>query len=209
MVNLTQLTRAALVLGGAACLVGCSAPTHRETVFVVLPGEYAAAFDATRDVLTDARFTLDRVDAGAGVITTLPKPTTGLATPWDREQTTLGQEWEDFTNQQERLVRVTFAPEGDDDEVPGPGEALPDRRTDDRPLVARVDVTVLRVRRPGWRPETEAISRSTRSFDPRESETPGGAAFTEPIGRDELLAGRLSEQVRARLSTPAGSPDTE
>lgn len=187
------------LLAGAGLLVGCSSP-QKETVFIVLPGEYEAAFDATRDVLTDARFTLDRVDAAAGVITTYPKSTSGLATPWDTEQSTFGQEWEDFTNQQERMVRVTFAPEGEEDELPGPGEALPDRRSDDRPLVARVDVTVLRLRRPGWRPETEAISRSSRSQDPQLASRVGGATFSEPIGRDERLAGRLGEQVRARLS---------
>lgn len=202
---MTTLTRIGLGLTAAclgASLAACSATKH-EAVFVVLPGEYAAAFDATRDTLTEARFTLDRVDAAGGVVTTYPKETGGIATPWDAEQSTLGQEWEDLTNQQEREVRVTFAPEGADDAAPGPGEALPDRRADGRPLVGRVEVTVLRVRRPGWRPQTEAVSRSSRADDPAFEARAGGSTFREPIGRDDLLAGRLAQRIRERLGDAA------
>jgi hypothetical protein len=41
---------------------------------VVSPSEYAAMFDRARNTLRDAGFTIERVDAAAGVITTAPMP---------------------------------------------------------------------------------------------------------------------------------------
>lgn len=191
-----------------ALLPGCSS-APADAVIVVLPGEYPAAFDASREVLSEARFALERVDAAAGVITTQPKSTAGLASPWDTEQSTLAQEWEDLANQQRRVVRITFAPEGETGPTP-PDQALPDRRTEAGPLVARVEVTLLRLRRPGWRIETESISRSTRSFDPIAAARDGGASFFEPVGQDDRLAGRLAQRIAQRLSQPpAPSEDAQ
>ncbi|MEQ8770207.1 MAG: hypothetical protein RIB60_06830 [Phycisphaerales bacterium] len=199
-------TRTMAVLGLlAACLGGCT-PAPKPAVIVVLPGEYERAFDATREVLLEHKFALERVDAAGGVITTQNRATAGLATPWDTDQTTFYQEWEDATNQQQRAVRVTFAPEGEDDDA-APDEAFVDRRADDRTLVARIEVDVLRARRPGWRIETEAITRSSRYRDPVTSRRIGGEVFLEPIGQDEFLAGRIAAGVRERLGTPENEPE--
>src|SRR5262245_24222130 len=114
-------------------LPGCAA--RGPTTFTVPAGEYAKAFDSARDILRGHRFELERIDAQGGVITTQPKSTVGLATPWDREQSTLHQEFDDLFNQQRRVVRITFEP------------AVP---TDDLtqatgPLNAQVEVVVYRL----------------------------------------------------------------
>src|SRR5438128_989361 len=71
---------------------------------------YAEAFDTARQTLRDTGFILERVDARAGVITTQPKTTAGLLTPWDREQTSFGQDLEDLFQRHQRIVRVEFEP---------------------------------------------------------------------------------------------------
>jgi hypothetical protein len=216
--------RPVLVLAAAclaACLAGCAAPRSgqpdvlradaappvqaQDVFFDVAPGGYAAAFDAVRDELTRRRFTLDRVDARAGVISTLPKGTAGLATPWDTEQSTAAQEVDDGLNQQERVVRVVFAPAGGGQAIaPDPGAPLPDLRTYSGPMTARVEVRVDRVRRPGWRLEPESIRRSTRMYDPGLAESGIGTIAREPIAADPALAQRISDRVTTALAQPSG-----
>ncbi|HRJ50427.1 MAG TPA: hypothetical protein PKU91_07830, partial [Phycisphaerales bacterium] len=98
----------AILLALAAALTGC-ARSGSPTVQIPA-GSYSQAFEATRASLRDFDFSLDRVDAASGVITTATKASSGLATPWDPEQSGLDQEWEDFINRQRRFVRVTFVP---------------------------------------------------------------------------------------------------
>jgi hypothetical protein len=188
---------AAMTACALAALGACSTrPAPAE--FVVLPGEYPAAFEAARAAMSDARFMPDRVDARAGLLESRPKSTSGLATPWDAEQSTLGQEWDDFANQHRRVVRISFAP-ADADAPQAADAAAPDRLTDPRPLVGRVEVDILRVRRDGRRVETEAISRSSVAQDPAMARRGLGGAFLEPVGRDAALAGRLAANIRRAL----------
>lgn len=102
---------AATGLMTAMLLSGCSTPSTTSTVDVSETA-YPSAFDAARDVLRDMKFDLERIDARAGVISTMPKSTAGLATPWDREQQTAQQEVEDMLQHQQRVVRITFEPMG-------------------------------------------------------------------------------------------------
>src|SRR5688500_8446844 len=103
----------ALILIVLALLGGCGSSKMLPSTFAVDAGRYGEAFDAAREVLRAARFDIDRVDAGGGVISTEPKRSAGLATPWDREQSTMGQEFEDLLNHQQRTVRITFEPAGE------------------------------------------------------------------------------------------------
>ena len=145
---------------------------------------YEALFDATRRVLEDYRFAINRVDAARGVLTTYPKRTAGLASLWDKEQSSLGQEWKDLVNQHKRLVRVRFERD---------------------PLGSGASATVLvelqRIHRPHWRVEPESVRLSThaRSRDTRGVAT--GASFDEVIGLDEALAGRLARAIDAKLAS--------
>lgn len=95
-----------LLLGIAALLcAGC-----QQGPLVVAADKYAVAFDAARDLLRSYRFEIERVDAQAGTITTLPRRSGGALTPWDREQQSWTQEWDDTFNLNARRVRVTFSP---------------------------------------------------------------------------------------------------
>ena len=57
-----------------AALGGCASPRAEQGRFVVEAGAYEAAFDASRQTLVDMGYTLDRVDARAGVLTTQSRP---------------------------------------------------------------------------------------------------------------------------------------
>ncbi len=171
----------------AACslalpLVGCaSVPEGARTESAMAPEAYPGLFDASREVLARRRFTLDRVDAARGVITTLPKRTAGLATPWDTEQSSLSQEAQDLVHQQERIARVTFEPP-------------------EAPTRVLVEVVVHRVRRPNWRVETDAIRLSTHARDPL-----GVSAGQRPEGRQAIEEDRrLAARILAEITATAG-----
>lgn len=147
---------------------------------------YDEVFAATREVLSGFRFGINRVDASRGVITTFPKHTAGLASIWDREQSTLGQEVEDLTNQQERVIRVVFEPR---DEGAGVGVGVR----------GRVEVTVLRVHRPHWRVEPESIRFSTHARSRDVDGRVEAREFREPIGQDVALAKRVASEIARRF----------
>lgn len=183
---MVRLVAAGIGLGVVACgLTGCVSVEPADPVRPVAfaPEDYPAVFDAARDALDEWRFTLDRVDAAHGVITTAPKRTAGIATPWDREQSTLGQEVRDLTHQHERVARVSFDPP-------------------EAPTSVSVLVTIERVRRPGWRVESDAIRQSTHARDPQARRQGDEPEFREPIGEDRALGLRLLERIRALAGLP-------
>ena len=153
---------------------GCS--SARSPEFEIGPGRYDAAFDATREVLREHRFQLERVDAAAGVITTQPKSTAGAASPWDKEQSTLGQEVEDLLNLQRRVVRVSFEE--------GKG---------------RVEVTVYRMQTPGLRPSSRAIALTHVAANPQATAQGTGTAYETAVSQDTRLAARLAEAIGKRI----------
>lgn len=179
------------------------------TSLAVPASRYVEAFDAAREVLKAQRFDLDRVDARGGVITTRAKLTSGFATPWDTEQTTLGQEWTDLVNQHQRTVRVVFEPAAE----AKPGEALKDVPRDllaytraytganAGALVARVEVKIERIQRPGWRPDTRALRYSTYTFDPELIKRRELPSYATPAGGDALLAQRIAGKIGERLKS--------
>ncbi|MFM9995808.1 MAG: hypothetical protein ACKVU4_08410 [Phycisphaerales bacterium] len=188
---------------GIACAVlpGCSGARGTGPAFDVPAAEFAAAFAAAKGALVDASFELDRVDARAGVITTVPKPTSGLATPWDGEQSSLGQEFEDLLNRHYRRVRVTFEPAG----AEGAGGAVPaDLRAGGVATRCTVSVTIDRIRRPGWRVETSSIRLSSTSLDPEIVQRGMSPQYAVPMARDDRLARRLASSIERALP-PSGA----
>ncbi len=187
------------ILGAVVVLMQGCAGTRAGVVFVLDAGAYDSAIDASRSVLRDAGFEIDRVDAEAGIITTLLKPTAGFATPWDGDQTTLGQETSDLLNQQHRAVTITFA--SDDPDA--------DLRLTTEPITARVDVVIYRIRTSGWKIETETISRSSFSRDPIAQSRGSPGRFAQPVKRDDKLAQRLSARIQTAMGFDIGSPMAE
>lgn len=184
-----------LVCGGCASHTsrdgGAQAATEAQSTRLDVSGAPPeAVFDAVRETLVEYRFALDRVDAYRGVITTRPKRTVGLASPWDREQSGLDQEWEDLLNEQRRIVRVEFDREPDASDYSS----------------LSVSVELVRAHRPGWRLESESIRLSTHARTRNDEGELEPVSFDEVVGMDTRLAARLVEEIDARLSAAAASP---
>lgn len=191
---MTRLPRLTLGLLALIVLTGCASPKGTVS-FTVAADRYEETISAVRDTLADARFKIDRVDAEDGIISTYPKPTAGLGTPWDSEQPTFNAEIQDLVNQHERVARVLF--EGDQ----------ADLRRASGILQVQVEVIVYRVRRANWRIETESISRSTHARDPLSVSRGQPARFSQPIRRDDIFAAELADRIRARLSIEPAAPE--
>ncbi len=190
--------RVAMVVGllaWALAGVGCASSGSGE--FKVEAGSYAAAFDATREVLRDFRFDLERVDAAQGVITTDAKRTAGLATPWDSEQSDLVDEFDDFFNDQRRRVRVVFEPltaEGGVAEVGGGDSYL----EHDGPFRARVEVTIYRVQTYGLRISPKAVRFPSYTRNPELIARGIPAVYEVPLRQDAGLASELAGKIERR-----------
>lgn len=183
---MNRAARTPLVIVSSLMLVGCAAyrPVDAEgpgpEATVAFGGAtYPAVFNAARDALTDLRFTPDRVDAARGVITTLPKRTAGLGSPWDQEQSSLGDEGRDLLHQHERVVTVLFEPEA-------------------APESVSVEVTIYRVRRPNWRIEPDAIRRSSHAVNPIARRAGDEPEYREAISADPALAARIASDIARR-----------
>lgn len=164
-----------------AWLGGCAGVQESEPRFGFASEEAPRAFEQAREALLAEGFKLDRVDASAGVITTRPKPTAGLATPWHGEQSAFGQEVEEALNGTQRRVRVSFAP------LATGG------------MEGTVEVEVERIHRRGWNPSTASVTQSTFWNDPYGPERGTPAIFATPIGTDEALARRIAGRVARSL----------
>lgn len=182
-------------LGIAAALLGACASAPESPEVEIAGADYAQAFSAARDIVREHRFQVDRVDAAAGVISTGPKQTSGLFTPWDTEQSSAALELDDSVNLQQRRVRVTFEPrEG------GPADDL---RGTDRALVCRFEVTLERIERPGKRVPPKAVRYSSQAEDPELLKRGMFPSYTVVVAQDPLLAARLAEELRTTLAKPA------
>ncbi len=201
-----------------AGLSGCSTAVD-DPVVPVSASEYPAAFDAARDVLRDMNFELQRLDARAGIITTDPKPTTGLITPWDRKQQTAAQEFEDALQHQQRIVRITFAPQSSQDSIVNRASSpaidsttssLGAPTTDIIDLIdfpadtaLTVQVYIERIHRPHWRVDSTSIRTRTYAYDPELAQRGMQPQYEVAIAQDGALAARLASLIRARLANTA------
>ena len=149
------------------------------------PDDYEQVFAIAREVLSEYRFGINRVDLSRGILTTHPKRTSGLATLWDREQSSLDQELEDFANQHEREVRITFA--------------HTDATQTDQHTTMRVEVMVYRIHRPNWRLEPESIRLSTHAQSRNAAGQLEKSSFREALTKDNQLADRIAQAIQDRI----------
>lgn len=210
-------------------LLGGCASVPQDVSSSVPASNYANTFEAAKATLRDYRFVIERVDARAGVITTRAKPTAGLITPWDKEQSTTRQELEELINQEVRTVRVEFVPAGSPESDPvinarkatltpaneAAGDLI-DLRNVGQDLNCRVIVSVDRLHRPGRLLSTKTI-RGTRNYEDPELNQRGLAPLSsESLGRDSALESRLLAAIQQRAAnaiapsaTPASPTQTE
>jgi hypothetical protein len=150
---------------------------------------YQDVFSASREILREFRFAINRVDAARGVITTHPKRTVGFVSFWDQEQSSVSQEFEDFANQQERSVRVRFRQAEDSD-----SSALTTQSE------LSVVVLLYRVHRPHWRVESETLRLSSHASSRDAQGRREAREFREPIGQDRALAERIAQRIAEQFS---------
>lgn len=205
-----MITRLVILISCFTLAVGCSSrPSSTSSRFDVDAGRYAEAFDHTREELGDLGFELDRIDARAGVLTTKPLSSGGLATPWDRQQTSLKSEVADLAHPQQRVVRVTFVPASTIDRLPSDeagsqisGDPQPEPMTElalNEPLVGVVEVTIERLYRPYWRPSAVSVSSSSYTRDPSLRARGMSRSFSVVTQRDHALEAKLASRVWREL----------
>lgn len=212
----------------ALCLTGCSS-AHHDTIVPVSSGGYSASFEHAKQVLRDANFDLDRVDARSGVVTTKPKHSAGLATPWDLEQSTLADETNDLLSDRSRQVRIWFEPASSmgsrpsdaplapafatipvEPGAPGaPGTMPMDLRTYDGAIRARIDVVVLSTQRPSTRLDSTTIRLRSFSWDPAMARRGLYPTYEVPVGRDERLEHRIAGALYSALRRDGLAPSTQ
>ena len=192
-----------IACASACCMWGCASSPQANTDSATIQAadgqisghveisgaSYEEVFGAMREVIREYRFAINRVDGARGVITTYPKQTLGAGSPWDREQTTIGQEFEDLANHQERAIRVQFENGAHSGSI----------------VRATIEVLVYRVHRPNWRVDSQSIRLSThaRSRDINGQIEPG--SFRESIGQDQQLAHRLANEIHQRFGSETAS----
>lgn len=170
-----------MTLIGMMLLGGCA--VKGTGAFDVGAGGYDRAFEASKQVLRDYRFTLERVDAQQGVITTRDKTSAGLSSPWDTQQSTLGQEFEEFLNQEYRVARVRF--EG---AAEGGGRA------------GQVEVIVYRRHVPNLRLSSKTWQTAMAATDPLLMARGVGAAYNVPTERDSRLEARIARAIEKEIA---------
>lgn len=194
----------ALLAGSAGCVGGSSEPT-----FSVSGTDYPRAFDAARETLLQAGFDLERVDAGEGIITTAPRGSAGLLSPWDTQQSSLADEVDDFVNDQRRRVRIEFLPltDGNEDEGLPPGVPVAVAPLDGDEIEARVRVVIERRLTPGRTIEPVSIRRSNRFIDPTLGARQMLPVAWVAVREDPALARRLAARIQAQMASDDADPN--
>ncbi|MEM8757444.1 MAG: hypothetical protein AAGF47_06660 [Planctomycetota bacterium] len=184
----------------AACpMSGCSTPRAEGGRLSVPAGGYQLAFESAAEAVVDAGYTLERIDASAGVITSKPRPSALLR----REFTTLRVEFVPLAvfgrmPADRSRSQIEPPPAGSVDDEPasvGPRSAVP--------LVAQVTAVRTRLYSPVLRPEPLDARFSSRARDPLLERRVGGSSIEQVVTRDESeearVAGMIGDRVR-RLS---------
>ena len=176
----------------AVALTGCRSapgPDVYAGVTSATVSDYPRAFDATKDVLREMGFELDRIDASAGIITTRPRTGSGLGTPWVPTSDGLN----DLAHRNRRVASVRFAPVG--------VERPDDLRAYDGAIDVEWTIEVQRVYVPGRRPSPTSV-RLGGVWRDRDLPLAGERVrFATHIDIDEELAARGIDSLVQRLTT--------
>lgn len=209
---LTATAWIGLAAGGLAAGLGGCAAREEPATFGVAQGEYDRAFVATREVLRDVNFEIERVDATRGVITTKPRPDAGFFTPWTGYQLDAASALEGSLNQQRRRVRVTFIPIADEAAYVGGGGdqdrigSQLDEVASRGPWTAYVDVGVTRIQTSGLRPPPRAVLMSSVTIDPIEQSQGVATIYEVPVSQDAAMAAAITRRIRKRLGLEEAAP---
>ncbi len=191
----------------AAILTGCAA--EKPARFTITQDQYDAAFSAAREELRGRHFDLARVDARAGIITTQPASSAGLATPWIDHTDTFEDSVDGVTQRERRRVEVRFltaaAPALPETEVPEL-----DVRAQPGPYEVDVRVIVERIYQPGRRPDATSVRVGSFYQDPELVAKGEQPRFAVDHREDPRLAGRIAQAIeRSTQEISAAAPRSE
>lgn len=178
---------------------GCAAPPPAR--FSITPEQYDAAFAAARDVLRDRHFDLARVDARAGVITTQPSSSAGLATPWIDHTDTLEDAATGLMERERRRVEVRFLPTGSAASAAPAEASSPDADLRSLPGPYDVDVRVVveRIYQPGRRVDATGVRLTSLAQDPELIAKGEQPRYAVENREDTRLAGRLAKSIEQHI----------
>lgn len=169
--------------------------------------QYALAFQAARDTLRDARYSLDRVDAPQGVLTSVPKSEPGLAKPWEAHSGTQAAV-DDFLQYQQRTVQVAFITGQPPQHKPG--DAILPLTNPDRDLTVEpaettmlVRVVVQRIERDGQRVSADSVRVTRQAVDPELKAKGFWPSYLVQVDDDSVLAASLLQEIVARMQRTA------
>jgi hypothetical protein len=171
-----------------AALLACGSTETGRTIEIA-PGEYPLALNATRDALRASGYTVERVDAAAGEVSTMEKTVAGLATPLAPENRAASGLVADTLSNRPRTVRVRFRDASNPDAPP----------TADGPVRAEVDAIIWRRLNPNWRIETETTAGNTIWIDPLMARRGVTAATPVPLKRDDRFASVIAKRITDRI----------
>lgn len=179
-----------------ATLGGCAGRVEARSA--VSGSEYREVFQAAREVLRSERFELDRVDAGAGVLTTQPS-------------SALVRGVEDVADRLQRVVRIEFTPASGAGSASTPtiGSMLVDPSAavpTFRDSTITIRVIVERVHYPGWRPSPVSVRMGGRHVDPVLVERDLQPTYVTAVREDEAYAAELAAKIARQRTKPVVVP---
>ncbi|HZW06408.1 MAG TPA: hypothetical protein VFF65_04735 [Phycisphaerales bacterium] len=203
----TALALSALLAGGCAtnepsALAGAHIPAD----------QYAATFQAARDVLLDYRYTADRVDAPQGVLTSLPRSEPGLGKVWEA-RSGVAAAWDDLLNYRQRTVHVSFvtaaasARQPDSSIIP-PTDPDRDLAAQPRDTTMLVRVLVEQYERPDRRVSLDSVRvtrQAVNTTSPQEAER---GPYLATQHDDNVLAADILRAILDRTRHPAPAAQT-
>jgi hypothetical protein len=189
-----------LILSLLPTLTGCAGRAESRS-FEIQAGTYDDAIIATRDTLRASGYTLERIDATAGEITTTERTVAGLASPFASENRNVSGLVADTLTNRPRTVRVRFRDATNPASPPNP----------DAPVRAEVDAMIWKRVRPGWRVETETMVGNAISRDRAEQRRGVSSGEPVPVGRDDDFARVIARRIQQRLADRIASdrPDAD
>jgi hypothetical protein len=195
------LAAAMLAATICSCTPTAIAPTHPART---MSPSFNAVWDASVSVLWEYRFTLDRQDRRAGVMTTLPLTSRYGFEFWRDDEVTLEDQLEGLTQTMYRQVIITIAPVAKEPATTQPAEG-PASQPAERSYTAQVQVRLFRSDRPtsDVQSTADAYRMFTRPRSVTMSDTeirPGKEWIVDDLGRDQGLERVISQKIAAKAA---------
>lgn len=168
----------------------------------VPPGRGIEAFQIAREALREEGFTLDRVDAPQGVLTTLPRVTEGLGRPWAPPTDSPLQ---DVVQKQGRTIRVVIRPASAPSQAFNADDTTFNLTNSTDELALQITATVERLTRPTRRLSPDGVRLLSPAVNPVLAQQGIAAGYNVEIRTDPTTQQRLARIIEAALAQQASA----